>query len=235
MNWKDIEVSEDNTHFLFQGKPLFTKRFLSVLKFHAPGLAPVQDEKGWFHINENAVPLYNSRFVRAFGYYFNLAAVISNDGWFHLTEKGEPAYKERYEWCGNFQDGLCSVRTMTKEYFHILPWGERAYAESYTYAGDYKDGIACVRNSDGKFKHIDCKGKSINEKVFLDLGVFHKGYATAKDDKGWFHINQRGEPLYDDRYASVEPFYNGFALIEGFDSQKKIINEAGVIVLSLEG
>ncbi|MGQ9864631.1 MAG: hypothetical protein ACUVRD_09210 [Bacteroidia bacterium] len=46
MNWQEIEVSEDRTHFVWRGKPLFNRVFLEVGSFHAPGLAPVRDESG---------------------------------------------------------------------------------------------------------------------------------------------------------------------------------------------
>lgn len=49
---------------------------------------------------------------------------------------------------------------------------------------------------DGFFRHIDNQGKFINNKMYIDLGVFHKNYATAKDEKGWFHIDKLGLPLY---------------------------------------
>jgi hypothetical protein len=51
MNWKDIQVSDDNTHFVFDGKPIFDKTFIEVLKFHSPGLAPVKDNSGAYHID----------------------------------------------------------------------------------------------------------------------------------------------------------------------------------------
>jgi hypothetical protein len=66
---------------------------------------------------------------------------------------------------------------------------------------------------------------------FLDLGVFHKNFATAKDTGGWHHIDKRGRELYAQRYLAVEPFYNGYALVTQFDNQKVIIDEKGREVL----
>jgi hypothetical protein len=51
MNWQDIKVSADNTHFLFDGKQIFGRQFIEVLKFHSPGLAPVKDKSGSYHID----------------------------------------------------------------------------------------------------------------------------------------------------------------------------------------
>ena len=74
----------------------------------------------------------------------------------------------------------------------------------------------------------------MNGKYFCDLGVFHKGFATAKDDEGWFHIDAAGNALYSHRYLAVEPFYNGFSLVTKADGRQEIINEKGGIVLCLK-
>ena len=61
--------------------------------------------------------------------------------------------------------------------------------------------------------------------------VFHKGFATAKDKYGWFHIGKDGEAIYSERYLIIEPFYNGFSLVTDKNGQKKIINQNGKVVL----
>jgi hypothetical protein len=227
MNWQKIKISSDNTHFIFESKPIFGKQFLEVLKFHAPGLAPVKDESGAYHIDSIGNELYSERYSRTFGFYCNRATVISENAWFHITEKGEKAYSENYAWLGNFQENLCTVRDKDSHYFHIGLKGNRIYDTNFVYAGDFKDGIACVKIQNGKFKHIDIQGNFINDKEFLDLGVFHKNFATAKDENGWFHIDKQGFEIYKERYSAIEPFYNGFALLTQLNDKKIIIDEQG--------
>ncbi len=65
------------------------------------------------------------------------------------------------------------------------------------------------------------------------MGIFHKSYATAKDKKGWFHIDKNGNSIYNERYLMIEPFYNGFSLIETFKNKKQIIDEKGNLILYL--
>lgn len=231
MNWQDIKVSADNTHFLFEGKQIFGRKFIEVLKFHSPGLAPVQDETGSYHIDTNGKQLYTDRFTRTFGFYCNRAAVVQAEKCFHITDKGERAYTHSYSWTGNFQENLCPVRE-GNNFFHIDLDGNRVYADNFIYCGDFKDGIACVKTSDGLYKHIDTKGNCINNKSFLDLGIFHKNFATAKDNDGWHHIDKNGKEIYRERYSAIEPFYNGFALVTQFDNQKIIIDESGNIILT---
>ncbi|GHT45120.1 hypothetical protein AGMMS49965_21790 [Bacteroidia bacterium] len=233
MNWQQITVSPDNTHFLFEGKPIFNKHFIEVLKFHAPGLAPVKDETGAYHIDSTGNSLYSERYNRTFGYYCNRAAVIQKQNWFHINEQGKRIYPQNYAWTGNFQENICTVRDFDDNYFHIDLQGNRIYSENYLYAGDFKDGIACVKLQNGVFKHIDTNSKFINEKEFLDLGVFHKNFATAKDKDGWFHIDKSGNAVYVERYLVIEPFYNGFALVTQFNNSKIIVNEQGGKVIEI--
>lgn len=233
MNWKDIQVSDDNTYFTFNGKSIFDKTFIEVLKFHSPGLAPVNDNSGAYHIDVNGNELYKNRYIRTFGFYCSRASVIENNRWFHINEKGYKVYSASYLWTGNYQENICTVRNDNNQYFHIDLNGNRIYENNYVYAGDYKDGIACVKSQDGFYRHIDNEGKLINDKTFLDLGVFHKNYATAKDINGWFHIDKQGNEVYKSRYQTIEPFYNGFALVTTFENEKIIIDEKGLNILTV--
>ena len=68
MDWQKIKVSSDNTHFLLDESMLYGRAFKNILKFHAPGLAPVEDNTGWFHIDAQGKPLYSQRYLKVFGY-----------------------------------------------------------------------------------------------------------------------------------------------------------------------
>ncbi|TAE73257.1 MAG: methyltransferase [Bacteroidetes bacterium] len=227
MTYKDLVLSENNTYFLYQNKNIFDRFFINALKFHDEGLAAVQDEMGWFHINLEGKDLYKNRYKRTFGYYFGASTVIDfNDNAFHLDIKGTKIYAQNYAWCGNFQQKICVVKNFENQYFHIDLKGNKIYPENYLYAGDFYDNYACVMLKENKlFKHIDLNGKDLNGHLFQDLGVFHKGFATAKDAKGWFHIDKKGNEIYKERYLQIEPFYNGCALVTTFENEKKIIND----------
>jgi len=233
MRWQDIKNSPDNTGFLFEGKQIFGKTFIEVLKFHPPGIAPVKDESGSYHISTHGKPLYDERYDRTFGFYCNRAAVIENANWFHVNESGKRAYPQSYAWCGNYQEDLCTVRDFCNRYFHIDLDGNEVYKEKYLYCGDFRDGFSCAKLQSGFFKHIDRIGNFINDKEFLDLGVFHKNFATARDKDGWFHIDINGEQIYSRRFANIEPFYNGQAKAEMFDGSLEVIDEAGKTVVNV--
>jgi 2-polyprenyl-3-methyl-5-hydroxy-6-metoxy-1,4-benzoquinol methylase len=225
-----ITIADDQSHHLFNNKPLYSRRFLEVLKFHHPRLAAVLDKTGAYHINLNGVAAYPQHYLRTFGFYDSFAAVIDTDNnWFHISTTGQLIYPEVYSWCGNFQNGACVVRDVFGYYFHIDLNGKPLYKQKYIYVGDFKDGIATVQNNEGLYTHIHTDGNYAHNKWFYDLDIFHKGFARAKDHKGWFHIDRNGLPLYPQRYKMVEPFYNGFARAEDNYGAILIINEQGNI------
>ncbi len=231
--WQDLTIAPEQTHHLKNGHPAYKARFVQVLKFHPPGLAPVQDVSGAYHIRPTGRAAYEERYTRTFGFYEGRAAVQANDGWFHILANGQPLYSGRYAWCGNFQGGCCTVRHPGGLYFHLRPNGEVAYTQRYRYAGDYRDGVAVVQREDGLHTHINTEGLQVHGRWFLDLDVFHKGFARARDDNGWHHIDINGQSIYSNRFAAIESFYNGHARVENFDGSLLVINETGETVVKL--
>lgn len=233
MIWRETRLSQTRTHHVRGDTPLYTERFDEVLKFHEPGLAPVRRGNEAWHIRIDGSAVYNRRFLQTFGFYEGLAAVEGPEGWHHIHTDGMDLYLERYSWCGNFHEGLCSVRKLDGIYLHITSEGDPAYDARWRYAGDFRDGIGVVQSEDGRSTHIDPKGEPVHGVWFLDLDVFHKGYARARDDDGWTHINKTGCPLYTERFAAVEPFYNGQARVERFNGGLEIIDNNGRILQTL--
>ena len=231
--WREYRLSQDLSHHVIGDSPAYPARFLEVQKFHAPGLAPVRDASGSYHITPNGSPAYAARHLRTFGFYEDRAAVHSAAGWHHIMPDGSALYPERYDWCGNFQDGRCPVRLRDSRYFHIKRDGAPAYDARYRYAGDFRDGCAVVQRDDGMHTHVDADGVPLHGRWFLDLDVFHKNHARARDAQGWHHVDARGQPLYDRRFQNVEPFYNGQSRVEGFDGSLSVIDETGATLIEL--
>jgi hypothetical protein len=233
MNWQNANISSDGSHHEIDGQPLYERRFSEVLKFHEPGLAPVRLGDDAWHIHPDGGAAYEPRFHRTFGFYEGRAAVIADAGSHHILTDGADLYAARHAWCGNFQDGRCTVRQQNGEYLHISLDGTAAYDQRWRYAGDFRDGLAVVQADDGHSTHIDRDGVPVHHRWFLDLDVFHKGYARARDDSGWTHIDLDGCPQYQRRFAAVEPFYNGQARVERFDGGLEVIDEAGKCIVEL--
>jgi SAM-dependent methyltransferase len=225
--WQRARVAPDRTHHVVDEGPLYGARFDEVLAFHAVGLAPVRQGEAAWHIDGRGEPAYARRFRRTFGFYEERAAVTGEDGWHHILPDGADLYPERYAWCGNYQGGRCSVRDGEGRYYHLDRTGRPAYAARWRYAGDYRDGIAVAQGADGRSTHIDARGELLHGRWFLDLDVFHKGFARARDEQGWMHVDTRGQPVYARRFAMVEPFYNGQARVEREGGALEVIDEEG--------
>jgi len=224
----NIKLSSCRTFHKLDEIVLYDKRFQDVEKFHYPGLAPVYDSSGGYHINFDGSSVYDKRFDKTFGFYCSRAAVIDNGKYYHIDSVGRKIYKEAYDWCGNYQEDKCVVRK-ENSFYHIDLNGNKIYSEEYDYVGDFKDDIAVIYKS-GKASHINQIGELIHNKWYQKLGVYHKGFANAEDSKGWFHIDIMGNPIYEFRYKMVEPFYNNCAKVETFSGKLEQINVSGQVL-----
>lgn len=231
--WRRTSIAADGTHHVLNGAELYADRFDEVLKFHEPGLAPVRRGNGAWHIRVDGIAAYAARFLRTFGFYEGFAAVAGADGWHHIDVSGVAAYPQRFAWCGNYQEARCTVRYIDGSYGHITAAGQSAAPDRWRYVGDYRDGQAVVQSADGRSSHVDLDGRLTHGGWFLDLDVFHKGFARARDDDGWTHIDQTGRAAYRRRFASVEPFYNGQARVERLDGALEVIDETGGTLVEL--
>ncbi|MEL6698954.1 MAG: WG repeat-containing protein [Bacteroidota bacterium] len=233
INYKEIKLSEDRSYFsLGDHQPLWNKMFVEAGKFHSPGLAPVKDDSGAYHIDTNGQPIYSVRYTRVFGYYGGIAGVQQGDQWFHILPDGSPLYKGNYRWVGNFQQNRCAVQDAEGYFLYIKEKeGIPLTQERYKYAGDFRESAAAVQLLNGRFTHIHHKGASLHGQEFLDLGVYHKGYAVAKDGTGWFHIDREGQAIYSHQFAQLEPFYNGWALAIDLKGKRLRVNEEGEIIM----
>ncbi|MCB9761977.1 MAG: methyltransferase [Alphaproteobacteria bacterium] len=228
MDWTQTRVAPSGTHHLGpDGRPLYAARFEAVLKFHAPGLAPVRAADGAFHIGLDGGAAYPQRHARTFGFYEGRAAVDGGEVWWHIRPDGRPLYPERYAWCGNAQGGRMTVRDPGGRYLHLDLDGRVVSPRRWRYAGDYRGGLAVVQDDRGLHTHVDRAGQITHGRWFQDLDVFHKGRARARDAGGWMHVDATGAPCYGRRFAQVEPFYNGQARVERFDGGLEVIDEAG--------
>ena len=90
--------------------PIGSTTLLGMVVTVLVGIAPVKDETGAYHIDENGQDLYKQRYSRVFGFYCNRASVINDEAWFHIDEKGNRIYSNSYTWTGNFQENSCTVR-----------------------------------------------------------------------------------------------------------------------------
>ena len=234
MKWSELSTERLGVgvrHVDRNGQKVYEHTFDEVLSFHAPGFAPVTKNGVSWYIDATGNSVFSRRFRKAFGFYEGLASVLDDTGAFHIDEHGHDAYAARFCWCGNFQEKRCAVRNEDAMYYHIKSNGASAYPERYRYVGDFKYGVAVVQRTDGLSTHIFLDGQFVHGIWFQDAAPYHKGVAAVCDEKGWFHVDERGRSLYDRRFLSIEPFYNGQAHAVELDGRRIVIgNDGGVIV-----
>jgi len=92
--WQRFKVAPSLTHHLDEIAPAYEARFTHVMKFHPPGVAPVRDFSGAYHIDHLGEALYKNRFIKTFGYYEEIAAAADDEGWCHIDLYGNPFYVE---------------------------------------------------------------------------------------------------------------------------------------------
>lgn len=126
-----------------------------------------------------------------------------------------------------------TIRYRDGSYQHLTHDLTPAYAARWRYAGDFRHGSALVQGDVGRSTHIGRNGLLVHGRWLNDLDVFHKGFARARDSRGWMHVDLRGEPIYSRRFAAVEPFYNGQAQIERRDGGLEVIDKHGEMVHEL--
>lgn len=234
MSWLRSRVSPDGTHHVdADGRPLYPARFVEVLPFHPPGLAPARVDGEAWHVHPDGAPAYPHRYRRTFGFYEDRAAVDTGAGWTHIRADGTPVSDRRWDWCGNVQQGRAPVRDQEGRYTHVDVRGEPVSTERWCYAGDYREGRAVVHREDGTATHVDLQGRPTHGVWWLDLDVFHKGYARARGPDGWTHVGRDGHSAHRRWFAEVEPFYNGQARCRTLDGRTVVVDEGGREVVEL--
>lgn len=238
-------VALDGTHHVnaATGQPLYARRFDWVLPYHEPGLAPVGLSGRAWHVRPDGSDAYAARFMRTFGFYEHFAAVATAPTeWYHVHPSGERAYTASFAWVGNFQGGVdrCAARLADGRYVHVDARGAVRTRGPHVYAGDFREGLAVVRSAhDGLCRHVDPDGALPPEargRGWRELGVFHKGYACARDARGWFFLSRAGgweDACRGARYAALEPFYNGQAAATRLDGSRCVLAEGGAALVEL--
>lgn len=266
--WSSSRVSDDSTHHvsLGDGQPLYTQRFETVLSFHEPGLAaamlpprePSDNDMGVetrtraCHVTASGEPAYQSRFLRTFGFYDNLAAVIdATDGsFFFIRPDGTAAHAHqpqwRWRWAGNFVRSFSVVRSLSDGLYYYVNAAGTVTRGPYLYAGDVGTDLDSVvyRVKDGKAQYArhdqgSCQQRP-EEPIFDYLQPRHKQVSVARQNGRLIHIDESGNEMFsrssndadadaesEEENAVLEPFYNGYSFFVKAGGSIGILAEDG--------
>ncbi|HJJ47443.1 MAG TPA: histidine phosphatase family protein [Methanocorpusculum sp.] len=156
------KVSEDKTHHIFEGNPIYAQRFIKVRDFFLPGAAAVCDSSGWYHINFFGDPLYDERYSYAGDFCEELAVVRDLEGnYFHIDSEGNRVEADGFLWAGDFSEGAAVVYDKLRGATHISTMDEPLYNLWFYDARAFENGRALVRDEKG-WLFIDRQGNEIS-------------------------------------------------------------------------
>ncbi|HJJ28863.1 MAG TPA: histidine phosphatase family protein [Methanocorpusculum sp.] len=156
------KVSADGTHHIFEGSPVYAKRFTKVRDFFLPGAAAVCDDSGWYHINFFGDPLYDERYTYAGDFCEDLAVVRDAEGlYYHIDAEGNKIEADGFLWAGGFFEGAAVVYDKKRGATHITTMDEPLYNIWFYDARAFQNGRALVRDAKG-WLYIDRAGNFIS-------------------------------------------------------------------------
>ena len=224
--WQLARVSPDGTHHCVDECPLYEKRFFACCLFM---------RQGWRRCMTGMPPIILMPVEIALIRMFLLTLLAFMKIWrrckpkkvVFISRRMEPRLMIRVMCGAEISKADSPLFSPIADIFIFSPDGQALYMDGFLYAGDFRERRAVVRLRDGLCTHIGEDGAYTHSMRYYDLDVYHKGFARARDERGWTHIDGDGMPLYDRRFAMAEPFYNGRALAETADGEIVTIDSCG--------
>ncbi len=139
------------------------------------------------------------------------------------------------EWIGEPHEGIRTFRSKDGKYGFLTEQGFPLTSERFDYADEMKYSMTVVGLEGKGFTYLTDLGQYPIDKWFVECTPFHKGYATARDERGWYHIDLSGNPIYKERYAYAEPFYNEVALCRDVEGNWYLVRQDGGSEIIIRG
>lgn len=156
----------------------------------------------------------------------------------YIDRSGQWVIEPRWIFAYAFSEGLALVDLENggdpDEYGFINTKGEyeiRFTTDQIKYTASYfSEGKVEFLAANGLWGYLDRKGNVVIDPVYLEAFPFSCGYAAVEDETGCYHIDQNGQPLYDERYDYAGYFEYGYAIVgEGY-RQYGLISSDGSLV-----
>jgi hypothetical protein len=207
------KISADGTHHIFEGNPIYERRFTKVRDFFLPGAAAVCDSSGWYHINFFGEPLYEERYAFAGDFCEELAVVRDLNGYyFHIDSEGNHVEADGFLWAGDFSEGAAVVYDKKRGATHITTMDEPLYNIWFYDARSFENGRALVRD-EKSWLYIDREGNELSRAGEPD-DTFPRGQVRAAPFVSPIPAALAAAEPYDAavlfiRHAEREPFQRG--------------------------
>ena len=190
-----------------------------------------------------------------------LSRDVGVDDWGYIDRSGAVAIAPRFKGAGSFSGGLAYVEWVTREHYLLggvidrqgrvvvdkpfVPELSRALfgtpsLEQYRHRQRARFGESLVPRLEGSSKGwVDAGGRwVVRGERFAHLGLFTEGrapvllQAAAGDPGVWGFVDPRGSLVVEPRYAHVQPFSEGLALVRDSAGRTAYITPAGTSAIS---
>ncbi len=177
----------NNEHSFFidtSGQPVFERSFKQAFGFYC-GIATVEDEQGFFHIDEQGKDIHCQRFYWAGNFQENICVVQDKETrlFFHINSQAQPIYKKQYAYVGDYCYGIAVITNEKGLCTHIDKQGQLLHQKYFLECDVYHKGYAIVKDERGYF-HINKKGQALYNQRYLKLEPFYNNRAVAIDVYG---------------------------------------------------
>lgn len=161
------------------------------------------------------------------------AQVITDQGFYVIDETGTILTQQPYSYIGMYQEGRAVFTTTeaqgTSHYGYLDRLGHVVIPAQYQSAGDFHQGKAVVQLNQAEYALIDLKGTRLHTYSYGYVGPLSEGLLafqpTSNDLYGF--INEQGQVVLPPKYASVQPFEAGRAVVN--TSKDFSVNQYGLI------
>lgn len=201
---------------------------------------PAFNGEKWGYVTENGKVSLDFIYEEAIDFCGSYA-VVKLDGVYTLIDKS--GY-----WNAIDKNGLDEVKDISSSAIIAVKDGKyRIYSrifgllseEEYDNVYMNDDGTYMVQK-DGKWAILSASLEPVTKYIFTDVAVnskgnvFQEGLAIVKDEEGYFHIDETGEPLYKKRFADAKGFEGGFCAVSEDGKKWGFANSRGEIIVECQ-
>lgn len=212
-------------------------------------IIPIRGEDFYYYIDNSGNILQKLKgYEKAFGFYENIAIVMSADRKYSVIDKnGNKKFPYKIKDCyQRYSEGLMAAIMENGSSGFIDYNGTIKIPKIFYFvdgefaATEFSNGFACVKSSDmgQEWEIIDNKGNVISHFNSLDIPTkFHDGFCLTtiiqQGEKKWGYISTSGKLLANRYFDYADDFLHGWAyiLIDGKDA---VINTSGEISLVVD-
>lgn len=128
------------------------------------------------------------------------------------------------------KDGKAGVYSNT-----FVPVTEETFDQVYL-----NDNGLIVVEKEGRWAILDSEMKPVTDYIFTDIAVnsrgqvFGKGYAVAADESGYFLMDEKGKPCFEERFANAKGMEGGYYAVSDSSGKWGFADEKGQVFIDCQ-